>query len=269
MTSKDYINEGYELITDTFESVDSFDFKHTDLSSYSEADMTKNEALDIITSKIKKSDGAVIGVLEGVFFMPDGYSRNRRFYSEKLWKKCLESDEIKVKLNNGMMLGTLDHPSVWENEIDGVASTAHIKYSGIVTKSLKIVEANGKKYGVGKAYILNTPIGNTINVLLKAKDEDNKPLIKLAVSSRALAKAKGKDKSGNTILDENSYILNCFDVVLNPGIPEAFPEYKAVESVLDNIYSNQLSELDTPVSFEKIEESSRMRDLVRLKLGLK
>ena len=267
--TEEMINEGWEIVEDTFESVDTFEFNHIDYSAYSGDTLSKSEALDIIsTNKLKKSDNPILGVLEGCFFMPDGYSRNRRFYSESLWRKCLESSETKGRLINGMV-GMFEHPSVWDKETEeGVATTAHPMYSGIVTKSLKIAESNGKKVGLGKAYILNTPVGNMINVMLKAKDESGHPLIRLAVSSRALAKSKGKDKQGNEIIDENFYHLYTFDVVLNPGIPEAFPEYKAIESAIDNI-AHPEQKIVTSIKDFNINESARIEELLRLELGMK
>lgn len=228
-----------QLITDIHcvLNEDSSAVSFSDFSSLKRVSFTKEDALDFAMSpsKISKkySDDAVLGVFEGVFFMPNGYSRNRRFYPESLWSKCIESNEVRQKLSGGQMLGMLEHPTTMNTEENGHHTSAHPMYSGIVTKNLKIVEKAGIKYGIGKAYILNTPVGNVLNVMMKARDENGNPLITMAVSSRAFASVSGKDSRGNDIMEANSYKLISFDVVMNPGIPEAVPSYRsAAESIL-------------------------------------
>lgn len=234
--------DGFKYISDTFESLDgdgeSNFLTHTDLSSLSSKNFTKENALDFLYSpeqvNRKYSSEEVLGIFEGIFFMPDGYSINRRFYSEELWKNTVESKATLSRLERGM-LGMFEHPGVSGSETSsGLMTTAHPMFGGLITKNLKIVESNGVKYGIGKSYIMNNAVGNAINVLLKAKDENGKSLMKLAVSSRAWARSTGKDKLGNEILDPKNYRLETFDVVMNPGIPEAYPEYKIIESAILN-----------------------------------
>ena len=242
MLSRDQlISEGFMPITDIFDSVDSYEaaYRHIDNSSLALNSFTTEQAMDFIHSpaSLKKSysDSNVLGIMEGIFFMPNGYSRNKRFYSESLWRSTIEASYIKDKLSRGDFLGMFEHPGTRLAETsDGLITSAHPINAGIVTKNLRIVEHNGVKYGIGKSYILNTPVGNAINVMLKSKDEDGKSLIKLAVSSRALARSTGKDNQGNEVLDAKSYYLESFDVVVNPGIAEAFPEYRIIESALTN-----------------------------------
>lgn len=232
-------NLGLSLYQDTFSALNESSFNYEDSSKLKIESFDKKRMLEFITDPTKVntsySSNEVLGIMEGIFFMPGGYSRNKRFYSEKLWSNTLESSVTKSKLSSGSMFGMFEHPMVNSMETkDGLHTSSHYKYSGIVTKQLKIVESSGRKIGYGKAYILNTPIGNILNVMLKAKDENGQPLIKLAVSSRAYAKTSGTDKQGNDIIDENNYYLDSFDVVVNPGIAEAFPEYKSlVESVVN------------------------------------
>lgn len=240
-TIEELIKEGFKEHRGVFAPVDEHSFTHTDLSDLSTIQYTKEDALDFIYSPEKMnqrySSNEVLGILEGIFFMPDGFSRNRRFYSNELWTTALESVDLKGKLQSGM-LGMFEHPTVSQSETkDGLMTTAHPLNGGVITKELKIIESNGKKYGIGKAYILNNAVGNAINVLLKAKDENGKPLMKLAVSSRAWARSKGKDKKGNEILDPKFYRLETFDIVMNPGIAEAFPEYRVVGEAICNSVS--------------------------------
>ena len=72
------ISEGYELVTDTFGSVhETSAFKHTDLSSLSGKEFTKEDAMDFIYSPSKinanySEMGGVLGIFDVLFFMPDG-----------------------------------------------------------------------------------------------------------------------------------------------------------------------------------------------------
>lgn len=243
--------DGWMYVKDTFSSVNENSFKMTNFAEpIVKGDITLENALDIINtpSVINKSyiTGKVLGTLEGCFFMPDGYSRNKRFYPELLWDNTLSKNEVISKLARGGMLGMFEHPESSSRETkDGIITSSHPIYGCMVTKVLKKVEQDGVKIGYGKSYILNTPIGNIINTLLSAKDEDGKPLFDLAVSTRAWAKTKGKDSRGNDIMDPNNYFLDNVDLVMDPGIPEAHPTYKSIESeIIKNI---------TP-SYESIHE---------------
>ena len=51
----------------------------------------------------------VLGRVVGPFFVPDGVSRNRRFYPESLWNSVLGSSEVQSRLNEKMMFGCLGH----------------------------------------------------------------------------------------------------------------------------------------------------------------
>lgn len=238
---------GLVLMEDTFSSLNENSFNYEDISKLKNESFNEREMLEFITNpyKINKnySSQEVLGVLEGCFFMPGGYSKNKRFYSEKLWYNTVESNNIIGKLRSGAMFGMFEHPGASSMETkDGLHTASHYRYSGIVTKQLKIVEANGRKMGYGKAYILNTPIGNILNVMMKAKDENGDSLINLAVSSRAYAKVSGQDDKGNDIIDENNYYLDTFDVVVHPGIDEARPRYKSLAESLINTYCSSPEE---------------------------
>ncbi|RTJ79550.1 hypothetical protein C3H57_04065 [Campylobacter jejuni] len=258
-----------QLMTDVFESAV--------LDSVFNYQLTNN--LDL---KIDESDNdsvqpmnKVLGYLEDTFFMPNGVSRNRRFYPESLWEKCLASDKVKIALENGTMLGMLEHPLVNQFESNGIPSTAHPMYSGIVTKQLEIrTDAKGQKYGYGKAYVLDTKIGRFLDSVFRATDETGNILIRPAISSRAFSRSVGKDKNGNDIVDENNYYLTSFDVTFSPGIPQAMPRYNPVakqlsevkESMNDTI-SDIINKDIKPVAESKVDENLIRQDIIA-KLGL-
>ena len=71
--------------------------------------------------------------------------------------------------------------------------------------------------GEAEDVILNTPMGNTLYTLLRSG-------VKLYVSSRADGGYNGKDEDGNDILDPETYKLERFDFVHDPGFLDAKPK---------------------------------------------
>jgi len=173
--------------------------------------------------KARKTMNNVLGIIEGVYFVPNGYSRNRRYYPRELWEEVLR--KVVPTLDKKAMVGTLEHPTSEE--------AAHPKNASHVVKKLYIGK-DGKGYG--KSYILNTPMGSLVYVLGSARDEEGNPIVPLYMSSRGLGKISGYTRDGYEIVDPKSYILESFDVVLDPGFIDAKPALnEVVESVLPEI----------------------------------
>lgn len=192
------------------------------------------DIFEAVTLEISEADSGSAGnhalaKVKGVFFVPDGTSRNKRFYPKSLWEKTLSRKEVQEKISAKRMLGTIGHDQV-------INDTAILegKVSHIVTK-LYIDE---KGQGMGEAEILDTPAGRALNTLLKAGS-------KLFVSSRAMGGFKG-ERNGLPVVDEDSYGLQTFDFVIDPGFLEANPTLKeSIESVFDDnneIVNNKTTE---------------------------
>lgn len=180
----------------------------------------------------------VLGKIKGCFFVPNGISRNNRFYPKDLWEKVLGNVEVKKKLLERRMFGTISHSQA----IDDTALLEG-KISHIVT-SLGIV--NGQ--GIGEALILDTPAGRVLNTFLRAGS-------KLFVSSRANGAFKGEE-NGVPRVDPESYELSGFDVVIDPGFVQANP--KLVESL------NKLleQELKVKTTNKNSEEDLQMKEVL-------
>jgi len=197
--------------------------------------------IDVYESVIGQS--GVLAKFKGTFFVPDGVSRNKRFYPEGLWKKAIGS--VKESLQDGM-LGTLLHP-----EKD--SKFAHAIYASHVVKDLWI---DKNKRGLGEAYIMDTPVGKVVDTFRKTG------LIKLYVSSRAWGKyQEGKTKDGMPVVDEDNYVLKTFDIVLEPGFLQAAPSFGVKEQLeqLAECYLYKVDEMNAP----KIERESTARKLIR------
>lgn len=148
---------------------------------------------------------SILGKVKGVFFVPDGVSRNNRKYPKELWEKVCNNPDIRKRLEQRRMFGTIGHEQTL-----GDAALLEGKVSHIVTH---IGIFNGQ--GIGEALILDTPAGRILNTLLRAGS-------KLFVSSRADGSYKGEDK-GIPIVDPDTYQLTGWDFVLDPGFLQANP----------------------------------------------
>lgn len=155
----------------------------------------------------------ILAVVEGCFFVPNGTSRNERYYPKTFWESILGRDDVRERLTSKTMFGEIGHNDRPVSEEDLTVG----KVSHIVTK-LWVDESTG--LGMGQAYILGTPAGRNLYVYMKAGS-------KIKTSSRASGDFKPNEThEGMPIVDENSYFLETFDFVINPGFLETNPLLK-------------------------------------------
>ena len=193
----------------------------------------------------------VLGRMKGQYFVPDGVSRNNRFYSEGLWKKILESNRVKTKLAAGM-IGTVLHPKTTEK--DGAINLAHPMYASHVTRNLYI---DNNKWGIGESYVLDTPMGRRVDTFSKSG------LVQLYVSSRAYGKMGRKSINGVPEIDEDSYYLDTFDIVLDPGFLECKIEEASLRESLEALSECYLENINEINTMAKAEKESRASKLIR------
>lgn len=237
--------------------IDNFDVPYLQLTKSQSS--SKSEPVDvldrekILESVVKKSReglNRVLAVLEGPYFVPDGYSQNKRFYPRKLWEKVVSEVRDDLKLRG--RLGTLEHP-----KSEGEDHPKHVSH---ILKDLWI----RGNVGYGKSYILNTPMGSLVHTLATATDEEGVPLIKLFVSSRAYGNFIGKDEHGNDIVDPDNYLFQTFDIVFDPGFVEAAPGFKpVVESLIQEILESQLDQRSFSLAATTPYKSDEIRKPVK------
>jgi len=170
-----------------------------------------DENTSAVSFKFEEASGEVdgqhiIGKISGPFFVPDGVSRNNRKYPRELWEKVCSNPNVRSRLEERRMFGTIGHKQKLDDEalLEGKMA--------LVTTNLQV--RNGD--GMGEALILGTPAGKILNTVLRAG-------CRLFVSSRADGSFKGEDK-GIPIVDPDTYQLEGFDVVLDPGFLQANPK---------------------------------------------
>ena len=116
------------------------------------------------------------------------------------------------------MLGCIGHSDREVNEEDITEG----KVSHIVS-DLWIDESTG--LGMGRTLILGTQAGRNLYTLMKAG-------CKIKTSSRASGDFKNETHEGLPVVDEDSYFLETFDFVINPGFLETDPMLKeSVEKI--------------------------------------
>lgn len=170
----------------------------------------------------------ILSKVRGVFFVPDGKSRNGRFYPKELWENVVNDPEVKDRLKTKAMYGTVGHAQ----KIDDQA-VLEGKVSHIVT-SLEI--KNGE--GIGEALILNTPAGKNLNTILQAGGS-------MFVSTRADGTFEGK-RDGLPIVSPKTYNFNTVDFVLDAGFVEANPSLaESYNNLLENSKDNTKKEGNT------------------------
>jgi len=188
----------------------------------------------------KIAGGAIIGKFRGQFFVPDGISQNERSYKD-VWQFVLESSRVKDKIANRLMFGTIGH----EDKLIDEQDLREGRVSHMIT-SLKIL---GKK-GMGEAVILDTEAGRNLLTYLKAG-------AKLRPSSRAYGKfLPNKFHSGKPVVDKNTYLLECFDLVLNPG-------FKQTGVNLEESKTKKESVMGDEVVKDVIKELQKSRDALQ------
>ena len=140
--------------------------------------------------------------IEGVFLQGNLKNRNGRMYPvDTLAKEVGRYTESFIK--KGRALGELGHPDGPTVNLDRV--------------SHKIVslKENGSNF-IGKAKILNTPMGNIAKNLI---DEG----VKLGVSSRGVGSLK-PTKEGYNVVSDDFMLSTAADIVADPSAPDAFVE---------------------------------------------
>lgn len=136
--------------------------------------------------------------IEGVFLQSEVKNRNGRVYpTPTLIKECRRY--IKEYVEKGRAMGELNHPTGPTVNLDRVS---HM---------VKNLRESGRDV-VGKAKILNTPMGNIVKNLIAEG-------AKMGVSSRGMGSLK--PRNGYQEVQED-FMLAAIDIVADPSAPSAF-----------------------------------------------
>jgi len=144
--------------------------------------------------------------IEGVFLQSNLKNRNGRVYPKEIMQKEVER-YMKEQVDTKRAYGELGHPEGPNINLDRV--------SHMIT-SLK---EDGDNW-VGKAKILDTPMGNIASSLIKEGAG-------LGVSSRGLGSLK--EKNGINEVQDDFMLATAADIVADPSAPDAY-----VQGIMEN-----------------------------------
>jgi hypothetical protein len=179
---------------------------------------------DIHVVTESKQNGTKDFFIEGIFMMADSKNKNGRIYESKILKPAVEK-YFQEQVKTGRAVGELNHPDGPTINLD--------KVSHLIT-DLRF-EGNDV---IGKAKILNTPMGQIVKGLLEGG-------VKLGVSSRGMGSLEQREGVNYV---KNDFHLATVDIVQDPSAPAAFVNgiMEGVEWIVENgVY--------TPQEIEKIE----------------
>jgi Prohead core protein serine protease len=145
--------------------------------------------------------------IEGVFCQADKQNKNGRVYPFETLRKEVERYN-KDYVEKGRALGELGHPDTPSINLDRV--------SHMIT-SLK---PDGTNF-MGKAKILDTPMGNTVKGLLDGG-------VTIGVSTRGVGSLK--PHNGYQLVQDDFKLATAADIVADPSAPDAF-----VRGIMENV----------------------------------
>jgi hypothetical protein len=150
--------------------------------------------------------------LEGVFMQAEKPNRNGRIYRKQVLEAAVNryyTEQVKT----GRAVGELGHPEGPTVNLDKVSHRiTELKWDG--------------NNVVGKALILDTPMGNIVKGLVSGG-------VQLGVSSRGMGSL---ERAGDHMVVKDDFILSTVDIVQDPSAPDAYVNNitESVEWILEN-----------------------------------
>lgn len=172
----------------------------------------------------KKEDGEKTFVIEGVFAQCDQKNRNGRVYPKPIMEKAVNT-YVDQQVSKNRAVGELNHPEGPTVNLDKVS---HL---------IKELKFDGNDV-VGKAQILDTPMGKIVKGLLEGG-------VQLGVSTRGMGSLEQKN---GAMYVKDDFILSTVDIVQDPSAPDAF--VNGIMEGVDWVWNNGILE---PQIIEDIE----------------
>ena len=166
-----------------------------------------------------KKTGKKNYAIEGVFAQAETKNRNGRIYPMPVMEKALgkyNNDQV----TKGRAVGELNHPEGPTVNLDKVShKITELKFQGNDI--------------VGKASILNTPMGEVVKGLLDGE-------VQFGVSTRGMGSLS--QRNGVAVVNDD-YILNAVDIVQDPSAPSAF--VNGIMEGVEWVWNNGIIEAQT------------------------
>jgi hypothetical protein len=185
------------------------------------AEYTENDIQCLVEAK---EDGSKTYTIEGVFAQAERKNRNGRVYPMPIMEKAVNK-YVGDQVSKGRAVGELNHPEGPTVNLDKVSH------------KIESLDFQGNDV-VGKATILETPMGMIVKGLLDGK-------VQLGVSTRGMGSLQN---NGNAMVVKDDFILNAIDIVQDPSAPSAF--VNGVMEGVEWVWNNGIIE---PQAIEKME----------------
>ena len=174
--------------------------------------------MDNLITEDKKS-GKKKYAIEGVFAQAETKNRNGRIYTMPVMEKALGKYNTE-QVSKGRAVGELNHPEGPTINLDKVShKITELKFQGNDI--------------VGKASILNTPMGEVVKGLLDGE-------VQFGVSTRGMGSLS--QRNGVAVVNDD-YILNAIDIVQDPSAPSAF--VNGIMEGVEWVWNNGIIEAQT------------------------
>jgi hypothetical protein len=159
--------------------------------------------------------------------MAESKNRNGRIYPKSILEGAV-SKYVNEQVSKDRAVGELNHPDGPTVNLDKV--------------SHKITDLKMEGNNVmGKARILDTPMGNIVKGLLEGG-------VQLGVSTRGMGSL---ERRGGTMYVKDDFVLNTVDIVQDPSAPEAFVNgvMEGVEWIWNNgvITAQEIEKIETEI----------------------
>ena len=184
------------------------------------AEYTDNELEVLVEAK----DGKKTYAIEGIFMQAEAKNRNGRIYPRGVMESAVSKYNTE-QVVPGRAVGELNHPEGPTVNLDKVSH------------KIESLDWSGNDV-VGKATILNTPMGEVVKGLLDGG-------VKLGVSTRGMGSLQRGD---NAMIVKDDFMLNAVDIVQDPSAPSAF--VNGVMEGVEWVWNNGIIEAQT---IEKME----------------
>ena len=146
----------------------------------------------------KRNDGTKKYGIEGVFMQAEGKNRNGRIYPKAVMENAV-AKYVEEQVSQNRAVGELNHPEGPTVNLD--------KVSHLITD----LRWEGNDV-VGKASILDTPMGQIVKGLLEGG-------VNLGVSTRGMGSL---EQRSNAMYVKDDFQLSTVDIVQDPSAPGAF-----------------------------------------------
>ena len=174
--------------------------------------------IEFLITEDKKTGKKNYGI-QGIFAQAETKNRNGRIYPLPIMEKAIgkyNNDQV----SKGRAVGELNHPEGPTVNLDKVSH------------KINSLEFDGNNI-VGKASILNTPMGEVVKGLLDGG-------VTFGVSTRGMGSLSQRN---NAMVVNDDYILNAVDIVQDPSAPSAF--VNGIMEGVEWVWNNGIIEAQT------------------------